>query len=139
MEFRTHVGLSHLAESTRYCSYNKDKFDNQVTFIEPCWDVKTDNEVVTSEGTHMSSNPNEFVQALWECENHYMSLLAKGWKPQQAREVLPLSTKSELISCGFGDMWENFFDRRCAKDAHPMAREIAIPMQEKFKELGYIK
>ena len=36
-EFRTHVGLSHLAESTRYCNYSKDKFDNEITFIKPCW------------------------------------------------------------------------------------------------------
>ena len=28
------------------------------------------------------------------------------------------------------------FKRRYAKDAHPMAREIAIPLQEKFKELN---
>ena len=36
-EFRTHVGLSHLAESTRYCNYSKDKFGNELTFIKPCW------------------------------------------------------------------------------------------------------
>ena len=36
-EFRTHVGLSHLAESTRYCNYSKDKFGNEITFINPCW------------------------------------------------------------------------------------------------------
>lgn len=28
------------------------------------------------------------------------------------------------------------FKRRCAKDAHPMAREIATPLQKKFKELN---
>ena len=28
------------------------------------------------------------------------------------------------------------FKRRCANDAHPMAREIAIPLQKKFKELN---
>lgn len=134
-EFRTHVGLSHLAESTRYVNYSKKKFGSEVTFIEPCWEIKTANEVITPEGTHMSSDSLEFLTALKEAEDHYLSLLAKGWTPQQARSVLPLGIKSELISCGFEDAWENFFKRRDAPDAHPMAQEIAKPMHEKFNEL----
>ena len=134
-EFRTHVGLSHLAESTRYCNYSKDKFGSEVTFIEPCWEIKTANEVITPEGTHMSSDSLEFLTALNEAEDHYLSLLAKGWTPQQARSVLPLGIKSELISCGFEDAWENFMKRRDAPDAHPMAQEIAKPMHEEFLKL----
>ena len=134
-EFRTHVGLSHLAESTRYVNYSKDKFGREVTFIEPCWEIKTANEVITPEGTHMSSNSLEFLTALNEAEDHYLSLLAKGWTPQQARSVLPLGIKSELISCGFEDAWENFMRRRDAPDAHPMAQEIAKPMHEEFLKL----
>lgn len=138
-EFRTHVGLSHLAESTRYCNYSKDKFDNQVTFVIPSWC----NSLI--EGSEQKYSPFEinrdeviFMDALQNAQNSYLSLLKLGWTPQQAREVLPLSVKSELISCGFKDAWDNFFYRRCAKDAHPMAREIAIPLQEKFKELGHV-
>ena len=134
-EFRTHVGLSHLAESTRYINYSKEKFGSEVTFIEPCWEIKTANEVITPEGTHMSSDSLEFLTALNEAEGHYLSLLAKGWTPQQARSVLPLGIKSELISCGFEDAWENFFKRRDAPDAHPMAQEIAKPMHEEFFKL----
>lgn len=134
-EFRTHVGLSHLAESTRYCNYSKDKFDNELTFIDPCWEIKTANERITPEGTHVSSDALEFLIALNEAEDHYLSLLAKGWTPQQARSVLPLCIKSELISCGFEDAWENFFKRRDAPDAHPMAQEIAQPMHEEFLKL----
>lgn len=134
-EFRTHVGLSHLAESTRYVNYSKEKFGSEVTFIEPCWEIKTANEVITPEGTHMSSDSLEFLTALNEAEDHYLSLLAKGWTPQQARSVLPLGIKSELISCGFEDAWENFFKRRDAPDAHPMAQEIAKPMHEEFFKL----
>lgn len=135
MEFRTHVGLSHLAESTRYCNYSKNKFGNELTFIDPCWEIKTANERITPEGTHMSSDSLEFLTALNEAEDHYLSLLAKGWTPQQARSVLPLGIKSELISCGFEDVWENFFKRRDAPDAHPMAQEIAKPMHEEFFKL----
>lgn len=137
-EFRTHVGLSHLAESTRYCNYSKDKFGNELTFIDPCWEIKTANERITPEGTHMSSDSLEFLIALNEAEDHYLSLLAKGWTPQQARSVLPLGIKSELISCGFEDAWKNFFYRRDAPDAHPMAQEIAKPMHKEFIERGFI-
>lgn len=137
-EFRTHVSLSHLAESTRYCNYSKDKFDNQVTFIIPNW---CNSLKEGSEQNHPPFEINEdeiiFMDALQNAQNSYLPLSKLGWTPQQARDVLPLSVKSELISCGFEDAWENFFYRRCANDAHPMAREIAIPLQKRFKELGY--
>lgn len=141
-EFRTHVGLSHLAESTRYCNYSKDKFNNELTFIDPCWEIKTANERITPEGTHMSSDSLEFLTALNEAEDHYLSLLAKGWTPQQARSVLPLGIKSELISCGFEDAWANFMRRRSPKygdpGAHPMAAEIADKLCEEFLKRGFI-
>ncbi len=156
-EFRTHVGLSHLAESTRYCNYSKDKFSNEVTFIKPCWlnvpegeynhyvmvnkdcpDIRV--ECVGSDeiGKYYNIGENEglFLNGLVQSELTYLNLINnKKWTPQQARSVLPLGIKSELISCGFEDAWENFFKRRDASDAHPMAQEIAKPMHEKFNEL----
>ena len=143
-EFRTHVGLSHLAESTRYCNYSKDKFDNQITFIQPSWiildkEIAPINELCLLSGQYDRENPNlRYLASLVEANYTYILLLNKGWAPQQAREVLPLSIKSELISCGFEDAWSNFFYRRCAKDAHPMAREIATKVKDKFKELNYV-
>lgn len=142
-EFRTHVSLSHLAESTRYCNYSKDKFDNQITFIQPSWiildkEIAPINELCLLSGQYDRENPNlRYLASLVDANYAYVLLLNKGWTPQQARDVLPLSVKSELISCGFEDAWSNFFYRRCANDAHPMAREIAIPLQKRFKELGY--
>ena len=143
-EFRTHVGLSHLAESTRYCNYSKDKFNNQITFIKPSWitldkEITSINELCLRSGQYDIGNPNlRYLASLVEANYTYILLLNKGWIPQQAREVLPLSIKSELISCGFEDVWSNFFYRRCAKDAHPMAREIATKVRDKFKELNYV-
>ena len=131
-EFRTHVGLSHLAESTRYCNYSKDKFNNEVTFIKPYWvNISTTDSAVYD----ANNNGDYFIQALEDAENWYLSLLKEGWTPQQARSVLPLGIKSELISCGFEDAWRNFFLRRDAPDAHPMAQEIAKPMHEEFDKL----
>lgn len=118
-EFRTHIGLSHLAESTRYCNYSKDKFGNELTFIQPCWDIRGSN----------------YIDFLQHAEWGYFRMLKNGWTPQQARSILPLGIKSELISCGFEDAWENFFKRRDAPDAHPMAQEIANPMHKEFFKL----
>lgn len=136
-EFRTHVTLSHLAESTRYCNYSKNKFNNVVTFVIPNW-CKSLVEGSIQEYSPFEINTDEaiFMNSIQNAQNSYLSLLEEGWTPQQARDVLPLSVKSELISCGFGDAWSNFLYRRCAKDAHPIAREIAIPLQDKFKEMG---
>lgn len=131
-EFRTHVGLSHLAESTRYCAYNKDKFNNEITFIIPNW-VSTHCPNKEQEGPSVPDM--KWSSAMLNAEASYMNLLKMGWTPQQAREVLPLAVKSELISCGFEDAWTNFFMRRCAKDAHPMAREIATKVRDEFNEL----
>lgn len=154
-EFRTHVGLSHLAESTRYCNYSKDKFSNEVTFIEPCWldmhdtdegrevtrnwnfDILDGCAIIAEEGEFDNAR-DAFLTSLNVAEHCYLELLQKGWTPQQARSVLPLGIKSELISCGFEDAWKNFFYRRDAKDAHPMAQEIAKPMHKEFIERGFI-
>lgn len=132
-EFRTHISLSHLAESTRYCNYSKNKFNNELTFIQPNW--LSDEHIIDYKE---KTEHHPYFAMLKREEQDYLTLINNGFTPQQAREVLPLSVKSELISCGFEDAWDNFFYRRCAKDAHPMAREIAIPLQERFKELGYV-
>jgi thymidylate synthase (FAD) len=146
-EFRTHVSLSHLAESTRYCNYSKDKFDNQITFIIPNWIklkydyVSTDdvgNNEIYVDGIEQDwydeddEITKEFLYGVQDAEGTYIKLLKRGCTPQQARDVLPLSVKSELISCGFKDAWDNFFYRRCAKDAHPMAKELAEPLMKEF-------
>ena len=156
-EFRTHVGLSHLAESTRYVNYSKEKFGSEITFIKPCWlnvpegeynhcimisknspDIKI--ECVGSDeiGKYYNIEEDEglFLNGLIQSELTYLHLINnKKWTPQQARSVLPLGIKSELISCGFEDAWENFFKRRDAPDAHPMAQEIANPMHKEFFKL----
>ena len=142
-EFRTHVGLSHLAESTRYCNYSKHKFGNEVTFIKPCWlNIPLgDYGIASLPGDNilgLSGGARIFVDSLLDAEDYYLTLLGQGWTPQQARSVLPLGIKSELISCGFKDAWKNFFYRRDAKDAHPMAQEIAKPMHKEFIERGFI-
>lgn len=133
-EFRTHVGLSHLAESTRYCNYSKNKFGNEITFIKPDW-YKSHLEPINNVYEPGYETSELFLQACEDAESWYLNLLKEGLTPQQARSILPLGIKSELISCGFEDAWTNFMKRRDAPDAHPMAQEIAKPMHEEFLKL----
>lgn len=129
-EFRTHIALSHLAESSRFCDYSKERFNKEITFIVPCW-VKT---LCPNKMDEVPSYSDiTWSYAMKKAEEIYFRLIKNGWKAQQAREVLPLATKSELISCGFKDAWDNFLEKRCAKDAHPMAQEIASQIKELFK------
>ena len=146
-EFRTHVGLSHLAESTRYCNYSKDKFGNEVTFIKPCWCNIPERDygipgTFPDKLPRMGASEAGFIHALLYAEHYYFYLLSEGWTPQQARSALPLGIKSELISCGFEDAWENFMRRRSPKygdpGAHPMAAEIADKLCEEFLKRGFI-
>lgn len=79
-----------------------------------------------------------FIESLKVAEKSYFQLLRMGWKPQQARNVLPLATKTEMIMTGFISDWNHFFSLRTPESAHPQAREIAIPLKEEFIKRRYI-
>ena len=71
-------------------------------------------------------------------EQLYLELLNQGWKPQQARAVLPNALKTELVMTGFVSDWVHFFKLRNADSAHPQARELAKPLYEEFLNRKYI-
>lgn len=150
-EFVRHRVMSFAQESTRYCNYSKDKFGNELTFIIPCWlDIPTGHyaywdgnwcdidkmKIQLPVGEH--KDIDAFLWTLNNTETHYTFLINSGWKPQEARAVLPNSLKTELVVTGFISDWQHFFGLRCDKAAHPQARELAIPLQEEFIKRGYI-
>lgn len=122
-------------ESQRYCNYSKDKFNNEVTFILPPW-ISTKYFNIGQERFTISDV--EWSASLVASEKSYFELLKQGWKPQEAREVLPNATKTELIMTGFVSDWKHFFELRCDNAAHPQARELAIPLKEEFLKRNYI-
>ena len=139
-EFVRHRVMSFAQESTRYCNYSKDKFNNELTFVFPIW---MDEELLKSYGEHHTidrSHTTEsiFIAGLNNAEKDYLALINLGWKPQEARAILPNALKTELVMTGFVSDWKHFFDLRCPGSAHPQARELAIPLQEKFKELKWV-
>lgn len=155
--------FSFAMESQRYCNYSKSKFNNEVTFIIPCWlDIPSGTYTNLSQqnledGEYKQimlyeNNINAYPvtttlegRFLWELlwsERGYFDLLSQGWKPQQAREVLPNACKTELVMTGFVSDWKHFFGLRAteagAKGPHPQASELANPLYKEFIKRGYI-
>lgn len=136
-ELNRHRCHSICEESTRYCNYSKDKFGNELTFIIPTWVSTT---CPTNEKAGPTRADMEWSAIMMRAEEGYLSLLEKGWKPQQARSVLPLDTKTELIHTAFEYDWEQFFKLRCSSAAHPMMQELANEIRDKiriYKEHNY--
>lgn len=136
-EFVRHRVFSFAQESTRYCNYTKDKFNNELTFIIPCWikDLKEGNYYAYCEYHHAESDPcKEWFAFCMNAEHVYTELIEKGWKSQEARAVLPNALKTELIMTGFNSDWQYFFELRCAPNAHPQAKELANMLKDKFNK-----
>lgn len=130
-EFVRHRKFSFSQESTRYCNYSKGKFGEGVTFIFPSWLDKENDQDAT----------DTYIDLMAESEYAYLKLLRLGWKPEQARSVLPNSLKTELVMTGFVSDWKHFFDLRsngATGKPHPQAKELADPLYMKFRELNYI-
>ena len=118
-----HRPCSFLQESQRYCRY-----DDEVTFIRPEW--------VSAE--HFGKQP-EFAGWEWEwametAELIYQQMLKGGLAPQQARAVLPESTKTELIMQAALPQWRHVLDLRCSAGADPEMRRVMVPLREQFQE-----
>lgn len=160
-EFNRHRVDSIAEESTRYCNYNK-KNSGELNIGLPAWLLDEENQgyinatkytSVTEYADDIAANDDDFILNNWcavdfylsaitFAEWHYNMLIKKGWKPQQAREVLPLATKSQLVHTAFVDDWKHFFKLRAdgvSGAPHPNAKLVAKPLKEKFIELGYIK
>lgn len=121
-ELVRHRIASFAQESTRYCNYSKDKFGNEITVIKPCF---------FEEG---SKKYQEWKNAMSYAQDFYFTLLENGATAQEARSVLPNSTKTEITITANYREWRNFFKLRTAKAAHPQMREVTIPLLKELKE-----
>lgn len=125
-EIRTHRKMSFANESTRWCNYSKDRFDNNITFIRPVW-------LKTSDYNAMDDIGRIFYRNCEHCEYDYMRLLKKGLKPEDARDVLNLDVKSEIVVTGFASDWREFFDKRLFEKTgkvHPMMLKLATEAKQ---------
>lgn len=129
-------------QSTRYCNYSKDKFGGEVAFCIPNWiDIPEGTYKTTAHltpGIKGTANSLWFNQVSMACDA-YLTLIQEGWQPQQAREVLPLCTVTEIVHTAFASDWRHFFDLRLfAKtgNPHPNMLLLAQLMQAEAEKAG---
>lgn len=145
-ELNRHRVNSISEESTRYCRYNADKFGNNITVAKLPWiniedsdcqgyvtglyydnEICNDNKIVP----HFTKNwtaINWFLYGLQIANLVYCKCIELGWTAQQAREILPLNTKTQLVHTAFVEDWQHFIDLRSSGVSgvpHPMAKELA--------------
>ena len=117
-----HRFASFSIESTRYCNYGKDKFDNEIKFIKP---------------VHIEERTENYK--IWEdtmkyIEKQYMEMGEKKATPDQMRMLLPHSTAAEVCMTANIREWRHILSLRCSKMTHPAVRQLLIPLLLKFKK-----
>lgn len=114
-------------ESTRYCNYSKDKFGNELTFIQP------------STFDSWPDNMKElFFRELGVIEQGYLDMTMAGLQPQQARAILPNSLKTELVMTAPLYQWLHFINLRSIGTTgapHPDMKVVADIVYGIVKEL----
>lgn len=121
-ELVRHRLAAYSQESTRYCNYNKDKFGSEITVIKP-FEINED-----------TKEYDLWKEAMQNVEKSYMAMIENGSKPENARGVLPIDIKTEIVITTNLREWKHIFKLRTSKAAHPSMRELMIPLLKEFKE-----
>ena len=109
-------------ESTRYCNYGKDKFENEIKFIKPC---------NINESSELYSN---WIGAMSFIEKEYIAMSNNGATPDQMRMILPHSTAAEVTMTANIREWRHILDLRTKQMTHPAIRQLLIPLLLYFKQ-----
>ena len=131
-------GVSHEIVRHRLASYSQsstryvDSAKGGCCFVIPPW-VNTSPGVYSDVETKRMFKGGCWADTIWfyqmlSAEDAYLHLRNEGWAPQQARSVLPNSTKTELVMTANLREWRHFFKLRTSPAAHPQMREISIPL-----------
>jgi thymidylate synthase (FAD) len=120
-ELVRHRLFSFAQESTRYVNYK-----GQMEFIKPVW--VPDNRIEDMTAYHV------WYFACQTAEERYRQLLKEGWRPEQAREVLPNSLKTEIVVKGNIREWRHCLTLRTSKKAHPQIRDLMKPLLKELQE-----
>ena len=136
-ELVRHRIASFAQESTRYCNYSKEKFGGERSVIRPCYIPDEPKENAIKEATsnvEMQKLETDYqINDAWyracdEVEESYRTLIANGMRPEQARCVLPLCLKTEIVVTANYREWRNIFKLRTPVAAHPQMRELMCPL-----------
>lgn len=128
-EIVRHRVASYSQESTRYCNYSKDKFQNQISVIDISTGFSYDMD------NPIACEKYKIWNEAMECaEKYYFQMLEAGASPQEARSILPNSLKTELVMTMNLREWRHFLRLRLGNGAHPQIKEISKLILEIFKQ-----
>ena len=120
-ELVRHRIASYTQESTRYCNYS-----GGLTVVLPL--------SLAGDWPSCKAARTIWERAMWSAENAYCNMIEVGCTPQQARHVLPLSTKTEIVTTMNIREWRHVFRLRTASGAHPHIRALMLDLLAIFKE-----
>ena len=154
-ELNRHRVNSISEESTRYCRYNADKFGNNITVAKLPWIPDVDNNTghdyangfYNDDKIYYDGIIRDKYAACWEAIDWYLyglqianlvycKCIELGWTAQQAREILPLNTKTQVVHTAFVDDWQHWIELRAKQvsgKVHPSLLELSL----KLKDLLY--
>lgn len=119
-----HRLASYSVESTRYCTYSEDKKGMQ--FVLPYWVNEQDIKNWESPDLKLESKGSlEFILTCKDAEQRYNALIKEGFKPQEARSILPGCLKTEVVMTANFREWQHFLELRTSPAAHPDMRIVA--------------
>ena len=116
-----HRFASFSVESTRYCSYDKDKYGNEISFMDP---VYIEDEKVYE----------VWKKTMQDIENSYLEMKKLGATTDMCRNILPHSTAAEYTMTANIREWKHIFELRANNHVHPAIRQVMIPLLKYFKE-----
>lgn len=143
-ELVRHRTMSFLQESTRYINYSKERHEAGITFIIPSWIDR--NRVPNTEAEIAWLDAMESAEKIYF--NMVLGFMHKGMTaepskevltPQQARDVLPNATKTELIMTGFASDWKRLLRLRLFEETgkvHPDMKDLMQKAQKAMQEAG---
>jgi len=138
-EIVRHRIASYAQESTRYCNYAKDKFNNQITIINPVG-MKLPTFIdfdyayldLYFEQGKIDKFKYDYMKTLLDIEGIYMRGIEEGFSPQIMRSILPNSLKTEIWMTMNLREWMHFFKLRTSEKAHTDMQRVAKKIQACF-------
>lgn len=145
VRFITNRGVTHELVRHRVASFGQEstryvKYDGEMEFIRPVW-CEASAELLDS--WNDISEPLiigadiKFLMACLDAEESYRDLITLGWRPEQAREVLPNSLKTEIVVTANYREWRHIMKLRAIGTTgkpHPQMQALMLPLLAELKE-----
>jgi thymidylate synthase (FAD) len=136
-EIVRHRMASFAQESRRYCNYSKEKFGENIKYIDLKSGAELDPVFKNLPTEKKNVILDEWFYACQDAERHYLRMLELGATPQIARSVLNNSTASQLVVTANIREWRHIFALRAVGTTgkpHPQMEEIMAQLLHAFAD-----